>query len=190
LILLDYVLIVIVGLSMLLALWRGVIREFISLAGLIAAFLLASQFSRIAGEYLNPWLHNPNVSDMAGFGLVFVGVVFLSGLLGLLVKKLLPSGFTVMDRVLGLLFGAVRGVLYIGLFALIYTNYAGANRPWMEGSLLAPYAMELGDLIGEAIPPGYPLSRQGDTHLPSSGDTGFFDGGQPANPHNNSDRMI
>jgi len=190
LILLDYVLITIVGLSMLFALWRGFIREFISLAGLIAAFLLASQFSRIAGGYLNPWLHNPNVSDMAGFGLIFVGVVFLSALIGLLAKKLLPPGFTVMDRVLGLLFGAVRGILYIGLFFLIYTSYADTDRSWMEGSLLAPYAMELGDLIGEAIPPGYPLSRQGDARAPSSGDTGFFGGRQPTDPHSNSDRMI
>jgi len=188
LILLDYVLIAIVGLSMLFALWRGFIREFISLAGLIAAFLLASQFSRITGGYLSPWLHDPYVSDMAGFGLIFVGVLFLSGLIGLFAKKLLPSGFTVMDRVLGLLFGAVRGVLYIGLFFLIYTSYAGMDRSWMEGSLLAPYAMELGDLIGKSIPAGYPLSRQDDTHPHSSGGASFFDGGQPADPHSN--RMI
>jgi len=173
---------------MLFALWRGFIREFISLAGLVAAFLLASQFSRIVGEYLNPWLHTPDISNMTGFGLVFVGVLFLSALLGLLAKKLLPPGFTVMDRVLGLLFGAVRGVLYIGLFFLIYSSYADTDRSWMEGSLLAPYAVELGNLVGEAIPPGYPLSRQDNAHPPSSRGTSFFDGGQPADPHSN--RMI
>ncbi len=159
-ILFDYVLIVIIGLSMLFALWRGFMREFISLAGLVAAFFIAGRFSRTASELLQPWLQNQTVSDMAGFGLIFVGVLFLSGLVGVVIRKLIPSGFTLTDRLLGLLFGMVRGILYIGLFFLVYTSYAKPNQPWLEESIFAPYAIELGNVIGSAIPPGYPLSRQ------------------------------
>ncbi|MFQ5356584.1 MAG: CvpA family protein [Mariprofundaceae bacterium] len=159
-ILFDYVLIVIVGLSMLFALWRGFMRELVSLAGLVAAFFIAGRFSRITSEFLQPWLQNQTVSDMAGFGLIFVAVLFLSGLVGVIIRKLIPSGFTLTDRLLGLLFGMVRGVLYIGLFFLIYTSYAKPDQPWLEESLFAPYTIELGNIIGSVIPPGYPLSRQ------------------------------
>jgi len=177
---------------MLFALWRGFIRELISLAGLIAAFLLASQFSPVAAGYLNSWLSDPDIADLAGFGLVFVAVLFLSGLIGLLLQKLLPAAFTVMDRILGLLFGAARGILYISLFFLIFSTYADTERPWVERSLLAPYVMELSNLIGEAIPAGYPLSRKNSTNLPTSGgrNQGFFDGGQPVMPDNNTDGFI
>lgn len=145
---------------MIFAFWRGFMREFVSLAGLIAAFLIASQFSRPASEFLLPWLHNQTISDITGFGLIFIGVLFLSGVAGVVVRKLLPAGFTATDRLLGLLFGMVRGILYVGLFFLIYTSYAEPDRPWLEKSLLAPYAIKLGDLIGSVIPPGYPFSRQ------------------------------
>ncbi|PJA31995.1 MAG: colicin V production protein, partial [Zetaproteobacteria bacterium CG_4_9_14_3_um_filter_53_7] len=60
----DYILILIVGLSMVLSLWRGFVREIISLIGLVAAFLLASQFSGQAGEFISPWIDNPTVADI------------------------------------------------------------------------------------------------------------------------------
>ncbi len=181
--LLDYVLIGVVSLSMLFAFWRGFMREFVSLAGLIAAFLIASQFSRPASEFLLPWLQNRTISDIAGFGLIFIGVLFLSGVAGVVVRKLLPAGFTATDRLLGLLFGMLRGILYVGLFFLIYTSYAEPDRPWLEKSLLAPYAIQLGDLIGSVIPPGYPFSRQemGPSHpAPENGGPDSGEGEQKA----------
>ncbi len=159
---LDYLLIAIVGLSMVLSLWRGFIREIISLIGLIAAFLIASRASGSAGDFLGQWIHNSTVADIAGFALVFVVVMLLAGLIGAIIRKLVDmADLTATDRTLGMIFGLARGVLLIGLVFLIYTSYAKPTAPWIKGSLLAPWAIQLGDLIGHAIPPEYPFSRQG-----------------------------
>ena len=158
----DYVLIAIVGLSMVLSLWRGFVREIISLTGLVAAFLIASRTSSIAGDFLGDWIANETLADIVGFVVIFVGIMLIVGLIGALIRKLVDKAdLTATDRTLGIFFGLARGTLLIGLFFLIFSTYTKPDKPWMKGSMLTPYALELADLIGRAIPEGYPLSKHG-----------------------------
>ena len=147
---------------MILSLWRGFIREMISLIGLVAAFLLASRLSGYAGDFLSQWLPNETVADIAGFGLVFILVMLLVGIVGAIIRKLVDlAGLTATDRTLGLFFGIARGILLIAVAFLIYTSYSKPDPVWAKHSLLTPYAIQLGDLLGQAIPEEYPFSRQG-----------------------------
>lgn len=158
----DYILIAIVGLSMVLSLWRGFVREIISLIGLVAAFLVASRVSGSAGNFLGQWISNGTLADIAGFGLVFVIIMLLVGIIGAIIRKLVDlADLTATDRTLGVFFGLARGMLLIALCFLVYTSYTKPDAPWLKKSLLAPYAISLGDLLGKAIPEGYPFSRQG-----------------------------
>lgn len=158
----DYILIALVGLSMVLSLWRGFVREIISLIGLVAAFLVAARLSAQAGDFLGEWITNATVADIAGFVLVFVIIMTLVGIIGAIIRKLVGmADLTATDRTLGIFFGAARGLLLIGLCFLVYTSYTKPDKPWMKQSLLTPYAVSLGDMLGKAIPAGYPFSRQG-----------------------------
>ncbi|MDQ6993330.1 MAG: CvpA family protein [Mariprofundus sp.] len=158
----DYILISIVGLSMVLSLWRGFVREMISLIGLVAAFLVASRLSGEAGDFLGGWISNGTVADIAGFALIFVVVMILVGLIGALIRRMVDAAeLTATDRTLGIFFGAARGMLLIALCFLVYTTYTKPDTKWLKASQLAPYAISLGDMLGQAIPEGYPFSRQG-----------------------------
>ncbi|MDQ6957960.1 MAG: CvpA family protein [Mariprofundaceae bacterium] len=158
----DYLLIAIAGLSMVLSLWRGFVREIISLIGLVAAFFAASRASGMAANLVHGWIPNTTVANIAGFTLVFVAVMVVVALVGALIRRLVDmADLTATDRTLGMFFGLARGLLLIGLFFLIYTSYAKPDKPWMKKSMLAPYAIEMGDFLGKAIPEGYPFSRQG-----------------------------
>ena len=158
----DYILIAIVGLSMVLSLWRGFVREVISLIGLVLAFIIASRSSGEAGDFLSQWISNGTVADMAGFALVFILVMLFVGLVGALLRKLVDmAALTALDRTLGVFFGAARGMLLIALCFLVYTSYTKPDAAWSKRSVLTPYAIQLGDLLGRAIPEGYPFSRQG-----------------------------
>ncbi|HXH64715.1 MAG TPA: CvpA family protein [Mariprofundaceae bacterium] len=159
----DYVLIAIVGLSMVLSLWRGFVREIISLIGLVAAFMIASRTSAMAGDFLGNWMPKGTVSDIAGFVLIFVTIMLVIGLTGVIIRKLVDMAqLTATDRTLGVFFGFARGLLLIALSFLIFTTYDPKhNQTWLRESMLSPYAIELGDLLGKAIPKGYPFSRQG-----------------------------
>jgi len=164
----DYILIAIVGLSMVLSLWRGFVREVISLIGLVAAFLLASRLSGVTGEFLGQWITSSTVADIAGFALVFIIVMIVVGLIGALIRHLVGlAALTATDRTLGIFFGAARGMMLIALCFLVYTSYAKPDAPWLKESRLVPYALNLGDMLGRMIPEGYPFSRQGGTQYVS-----------------------
>jgi len=163
----DYILIGIVGLSVVLSLWRGFVREIISLIGLVAAFFAASRASGEAGDFFAQWISNGTIADIAGFALVFVLIMLIVGITGTIIRKLVDmADLTTTDRTLGIFFGAARGILLIGLAFLIYTSYAEPSHKWMKQSMLTPHAIKLGDLMGEAIPEGYPFSRQGKSSAP------------------------
>jgi len=160
--LLDYLLITVVGLSMVLSLWRGFVREIISLIGLVAAFLVSSRVSGQTGDFLGRWITNGTLADIAGFSLVFVLVMIIVGIVGMFVRRLVDAAdLTATDRSLGMLFGLARGGLLVALAFLIFTSYASTDQRWLKSSLLSPYGIEAGNWLGQAIPEGYPFSRQG-----------------------------
>jgi len=164
----DYLLLAITGFSMVLSLWRGFVREIISLIGLVAAFMVAGRASGMAADLVHGWIPNSTAANLAGFGLVFVSVMLVVALIGSMIRKLVDmADLTASDRTLGMIFGLTRGLLLIGLFFLIFTSYSKLDKPWLKQSLITPYAVQLGDLLGHAIPEGYPLSRQGNTKIKS-----------------------
>lgn len=158
----DYLLLAITGFSMVLSLWRGFVREIISLIGLVAAFIVAGRASGVATELVQGWIPNSTAASLAGFGLVFVCVMLVVALIGAMIRKLVDmADLTASDRTLGMVFGLARGLLLIGLFFLVYTTYAKPDAAYMKNSLLTPYAVQMGNLLGKSIPEGYPFSRQG-----------------------------
>jgi len=158
----DYLLLAIAGFSMVLSLWRGFVREIISLIGLVAAFIVAGRASGVATEMVQDWIPNATAASLAGFGLVFVCVMLVVALIGALIRKLVDmADLTASDRTLGMVFGLARGLLLISLFFLVYTTYAKPDTVWMKNSVLTPYAVQMGNMLGKAIPEGYPFSRQG-----------------------------
>ena len=161
----DYLLLAITGFSMVLSLWRGFVREIISLIGLVAAFVIAGHTSGMATGFLQDWIPNATAASVAGFGLVFVCVMLLVALIGSLIRKVVDmADLTASDRTLGMVFGLARGLLLIGLFFLVYTTYSKPDANWMKNSVLTPYAIQMGNILGKAIPEGYPFSRQGIGH--------------------------
>jgi len=153
---------------MVLSLWRGFVREIISLIGLVAAFLIASRLSGRTGDFLSQWITNPGGADVAGFALVFVIVMIVVGLIGAIIRRLVDmAALTATDRTLGVFFGAARGILLISLCFLVYTSYSKPDAAWLKHSQITPYAIELGDMLGGMIPQGYPFSRQGSAKYPS-----------------------
>jgi len=156
------------------SLWRGFVREIISLIGLVAAFFAASRVSGMTANPLHNWISNTMAADITGFVIVFIAVMVAVALIGAMIRKLVDmSKLSASDRTLGVFFGLARGLLLIGLFFLIYTSYAKPDRPWMKASLLTPYAIEMGNLLGEAIPEGYPFSRRGGGKLKSPQKTAY-----------------
>ena len=76
----DVIVIGIVGLSTILAFWRGLIRAVMSLVALIAAVLAAIQFSPGVATMLPPLGDNPVTGYVAAFALIFIVVALVGAL--------------------------------------------------------------------------------------------------------------
>jgi len=140
----DYLIIAVLILSAGLGGWRGLVKEAVALATWLGAFWLAWRFAWVAVGFFGNWQAPPEVQLWAGRGLVFVLVLIAGGLVAWVMKSLMKhSGLSGTDRLLGMLFGAARGVVLVGVGAIVL-DYSGlAESDWWQDSRFAPYSEEV-----------------------------------------------
>lgn len=150
----DYVVITIVAASMLLGIWRGVVGEIIALAAWVLAFFAAKFFGADVARLLFTGIADPALRIVAAWVAVFVAVLVLMALLRLAVHGLLKAlGLSITDRLLGLVFGALRGLaIVLILVAVGGMTMAPKEKWWNEAVLSAP--LETAVLAGKPwLPP-------------------------------------
>ena len=135
----DYAVIAIVGLSALLAVFRGVVREITALAGWAAALILSGLFAQELAQWL-PISLSPMLRAVIAYLVIFLGVLLLSGLIGMLLAKLFhAAGLGFADRAVGALFGLVRGALVVFVGVMLAGLTGLPKEPfWREAALSGP----------------------------------------------------
>jgi len=135
---LDLLFITILFFSFFFGVFRGLVRELLSLFFLVAALALAFYYYREAGQLLNDLVRNRGLADFAGFLLLLLLVAALGSMLARLLSQHLVVGpLKAVDRLLGAAFGLLRGILLCGL--VIYSFLAfPLNQEPLNRSLLAP----------------------------------------------------
>ena len=138
---LDWFFVAVLALSLVMGLWRGLVFELISLASWVFAFALAQLFALDAARWLPMTETAETVRYGAGFALVFVLAVFAGGLLASLTRKLIAStGLRPVDRVLGGVFGLLRGMLVMLAFAAVVALTPLKSSGWWLESVGAQWA--------------------------------------------------
>jgi membrane protein required for colicin V production len=135
----DYVVIAVVALSVLLAVFRGAVREITALAGWAAALILSGLFAQQLAQWLPASLSHM-LRAVIAYVVIFLSVLLLSGLIGLLLAKLFRvAGLGFTDRAVGAVFGFMRkavivfvGVMFAGLTGLPKEPF------WREAALSGP----------------------------------------------------
>lgn len=134
--LLDWVFLAILALSFLIGAWRGLVFEVISLASWVAAFLLAQWFAADVAKFLPMTGAGEGVRYAAAFVLTFVVALFAGGLLALVLKKMVSSvGLAPFDRVLGAVFGLVRGMVVLLAIAVVVAMTPLKSALWWKESI-------------------------------------------------------
>ena len=148
----DYVIIGIIGLSALISLVRGFVREALSLAVWVFAFWISWQFFRDLALHLD-WVSVPSVRLGVAFALLFVTTLIIGGLVNYLVGQLVDkTGLTGTDRMIGILFGAARGMLLVAVLVLLAGLTPLPEDPWWGQSLLIGYFQELAIWLKSLLP--------------------------------------
>jgi membrane protein required for colicin V production len=132
---LDYAVLGVFGVSIVWGAWRGLVRELIAILGWVIAFLAANLFAGPLGEAMPQAIPTPELRVAAAFVAVFVAALVLAGLLGLLLSKIVKAvGLGGLDRLLGALFGAARGVLLVLAAALLAGLTSAPRQPFWRDS--------------------------------------------------------
>ena len=151
----DIVIIVAILASVVVGAIRGIVREAIAIAALLVAIWAALHLGPYAGGWLGGSMGSTELELWAGRFLVFIIILALGGLAGWGISKIVRlAGLTGTDRALGSLFGLVRAVLLIGLFAMLGRYAAFDAETWWLESRLIPYAETMADWIEVMAPKG------------------------------------
>jgi membrane protein required for colicin V production len=115
----DWLVVIVVTLSALLSLWRGFVREALSLAGWVVAFVVANLGAIHVAEAIGDLIANRTGRYIVAWSLLFVVTLVASSITAKLTGKLVKvAGLGVLDRLLGSVFGALRGALVV--MALVF----------------------------------------------------------------------
>ena len=152
--LLDGVLVGFTLVSAMLAMVRGFSREVLSIASWIAAAAAAFFFYKPVLPFVQPYIDNSQLAIAAAAGAVFVVALIVVSLITMKIADLIiDSKIGALDRTLGFLYGAARGVLVVAVALLFFDWLVGTQRPaWITDAKSRPMLERIGDWLEGMLP--------------------------------------
>jgi membrane protein required for colicin V production len=152
----DYAVFGVILVSIGWGLWRGLVREVMSLVGWVIAFLAANLFAAPLSALVPASVSRPELRVLIAFVVIFFVTLALGMVASLLLSKVVKAaGLGSIDRALGALFGLLRALLIV-LVAVIATGFTSlpASAAWknsLSGDKLGAVANGLKDWLPPAL---------------------------------------
>ena len=149
----DYVVLGIIALSILVGAIRGFIKEAFSLAVWAAAFLVAFQYSGAIALQLENHIELPSARTALAFAGLFLAVLLVGGLITFLIGKLVEkTGLSGTDRMLGGVFGGIRGLCLVLAIMLVAGLTPVPQDPWWQQSRSIQSLLPLAEWSAQFLP--------------------------------------
>jgi membrane protein required for colicin V production len=144
----------IIGLSILTGLVRGFVKELISLCVWILAIWVAYTYSQTFSTLLTPYIKDSTIKTVIAFvALLFsvlIGGAIFNALFSFFLKR---TGLGGTDRILGMGFGFIRGVLIVSVLIVAVKFTAIPNQEeQVSGSYLYPKFNPVVAWLGGILP--------------------------------------
>jgi membrane protein required for colicin V production len=140
----DWVIILVILVSMAQAASAGFFQEAFGIAGLIFGYVFAAwEYHRLA-EHFAPYISSPWLGDIACFLVIFFAVMIIAGVAGRITHWIMKTaGLSFIDRLFGAALGLVRGALVVAVVLMGMTAFTPTSK-WLDNSQLAPYFLVTG----------------------------------------------
>jgi len=140
----DWLILVVVLLSVVHAASSGFFQEAFGIAGLVFGYLIAAWGYRNLADHFGSTVSSQWLGQIAAFLVIFLSVMIVAGILGRIVRWMMKeAGLRLIDRFLGGALGLLRGCLSVAIVLVSMTAFTPTSR-WLQGSSLAPYFLVVG----------------------------------------------
>ncbi len=153
--LLDILLAVIVGISVATGFMAGFARVGVGFIATISGLLFGFWYYNVPAAWIRDhWTMSANVSNMLGFFVVFLMFLSAGAMIGKLLSKLFKwTGLNWLNRLMGGLFGLLRGALMAVAVVAIVMAFTPKPMPtWMVGSEALPYVIDASNVCSKLAP--------------------------------------
>ena len=145
-------LVIILG-SVVISVWRGFVREVFSLAAWVLALVVAARLGGPLAASIGDTIADPQVRAVTAFLLLLFVTLLVASLVGVAVYRLVhKSGLKATDRSLGLFFGALRGVVVVGIVVLVIRGTPLGEHPSYTGAVMRPGVDPVASFIHRLLP--------------------------------------
>lgn len=135
----DYTVLLIIGLSVIISLMRGAVREFIALLGWVLAAGLAIHYGSQVAVYLPASIPDQNLRLLAAMIGIFGATWLVTTLLAIAISELVKAlGLGVIDRMLGLVFGLIRGMVVVLAIVIAAGLTSMPQEPYWKSAMFSP----------------------------------------------------
>jgi membrane protein required for colicin V production len=148
----DVFIIIILGYSIVRGLFRGLVKEVSSIFGVLGGFYAAYSYYPVMAKILAGLIVNPSYLNILSFLVIFCSVLIIISILGIVIKYLLNVAFLGwIDRLCGVCFGLIKGVLIITVLFIILTTFLPKGAPLIKKSVLAPHVIWISEKMANVV---------------------------------------
>lgn len=145
----DYLILGVLVFSMVIGMLRGFLREAVALIAWLCGLWLAWRYAPLVEPYLGGLLARAPLQTWAARAIILFAVLIVGWLVAAALASLLHhSNLSIMvDRLLGMLFGVLRGAVAVAVFVILGQLVRLDQVHWWQRSRLLPYAVEFAGWI-------------------------------------------
>jgi membrane protein required for colicin V production len=151
---LDLVLLLVFAVSIASGVAKGFAKLLVGLAAAVLGILCGLWFYGLAGAFLLPYVSHKGIANFLGFVIVFLAVSLVGAVVGKLLSVVLKwAGLSLFDRVMGGVFGLVRGLVVAIALVLALMAFTPEPPPRaVVASRLAPYVISAANMCSYLAP--------------------------------------
>ena len=148
----DWTITAVIVISALVSLKRGFFQEVLSLVTWIAALFVAWSFGGSLSLHFSDLIETPSLRQITASAILFIATLLVGGLVNKVVATLVQAtGLTGTDRLLGMVFGALRGCLMVVLLVGLMSFAPLENDLAWKNSTLLPHFIMLADWSKQSV---------------------------------------
>lgn len=148
--------------SIMVGIFRGFVREMLSVLSWVAAAVVAFMYGEMAVNWVKPIFSDPNLALAVSYVLVFLAALIVFSIISYLIARIFSAtGLTGIDRSLGMVFGAIRAAFVIALLILAGRFMAFSEHDWWAGSQLLGHFEPLADWVLAQLPESWQSQLSG-----------------------------